>query len=49
MSTPIEEQIQVPSKDFPVVLITIYSVENAGIRYISSALQREGFDTSIIL
>ena len=48
MSTPIEEQVQVPSKDFPVVLMTIYSVENAGIRYISSALQREGFDTSII-
>ncbi len=46
-----EEQI-VPSgtvqKDFKVVLMTIYSVENAGIRYISAALQREGISTDII-
>ena len=28
--------------------MTIYSVENAGIRYISSALQRDGFPTDII-
>jgi radical SAM superfamily enzyme YgiQ (UPF0313 family) len=33
---------------FTVVLMTIYSVENAGIRYVSAALQREGFDTHII-
>ena len=46
MST--EEQIHVATKDFSVVLMTIYSVENAGIRYISSALQREGYPTSII-
>ena len=38
----------VPQKDFHVVLMTIYSVENAGIRYISSALQRDGFPTDII-
>ena len=36
------------NKDFSVVLMTIYSVENAGIRYVSSALQREGFESSII-
>ena len=35
-------------EDFHVTLMTIYSVENAGIRYVSAALQREGFDTSII-
>ena len=35
-------------KPFTVVLMTIYSVENAGIRYISSALQRAGFRTYII-
>lgn len=37
-----------PSRRFHVVLATIYSVENAGIRYISAALQREGIDTTII-
>lgn len=37
-----------PDQDFHVVLMTIYSVENAGIRYVSAALQREGFDTSIV-
>ncbi|NOY24265.1 MAG: B12-binding domain-containing radical SAM protein [Oligoflexia bacterium] len=36
------------TRPFTVVLMTIYSVENAGIRYISAALQREGFDTHII-
>ena len=28
-------------KPFTMVLMTIYSVENAGIRYVSAALQRE--------
>jgi len=36
------------TKKFTVVLMTIYSVENAGIRYISAALQRAGFETHII-
>ena len=36
------------SKPFTVVLMTIYSVENAGIRYISAALQRAGFETHIV-
>ena len=44
MNQPIQEQNQ----DFSVVLMTIYSVENAGIRYVSSALQREGFESTII-
>jgi anaerobic magnesium-protoporphyrin IX monomethyl ester cyclase len=35
-------------KRFTVALMTIYSVENAGIRYISAALQRAGFDTYIV-
>jgi anaerobic magnesium-protoporphyrin IX monomethyl ester cyclase len=35
-------------RKFTVVLMTIYSVENAGIRYVSAALQREGFDVHII-
>ena len=35
-------------KPFHVVLMTIYSVENAGIRYVSAALKRAGFDTTII-
>lgn len=42
-----EEQLPA-AKNFHVALMTIYSVENAGIRYISAALQREGFDTSIL-
>lgn len=33
---------------FTVVLMTIYSVENAGIRYISAALKRAGYDTHIV-
>ena len=36
------------TKKFTVVLMTIYSVENAGIRYVSAALQRAGFETHII-
>jgi radical SAM superfamily enzyme YgiQ (UPF0313 family) len=36
------------TKPFTVVLMTIYSVENAGIRYVSAALQRAGFETHII-
>lgn len=35
-------------KDFRVVLMTIYSVENAGVRYLSAALQRAGFSVKII-
>lgn len=35
-------------RPFTVVLMTIYSVENAGIRYISAALQRAGIATHII-
>jgi anaerobic magnesium-protoporphyrin IX monomethyl ester cyclase len=35
-------------RPFHIVLMTIYSVENAGIRYVSAALQRAGFSTSII-
>ncbi|MEC8381258.1 MAG: radical SAM protein [Myxococcota bacterium] len=42
-----EEQMP-EAKNFHVALMTIYSVENAGIRYISAALQREGYDTSIL-
>ncbi len=37
-----------PSRRFSVVLLTIYSIENAGIRYVSAALQREGVDTTIV-
>lgn len=37
-----------PGKRFTVVLMTIYSVENAGIRYVSAALRRAGFDTHIV-
>ena len=36
------------TKPFTVVLMTIYSVENAGIRYVSAALQRAGFETYIV-
>ena len=36
------------NKKFTIVLLTIYSVENAGIRYVSAALQRAGFETHII-
>ena len=46
-----EEEIARPGveqKDFKMVLMTIYSVENAGIRYISAALQRDGISTDII-
>mgnify|MGYP001288730795 CR=1 FL=1 len=35
-------------KRFSMVLVTIYSIENAGIRYVSAALQREGVDTHIV-
>ncbi len=37
-----------PTRPFTVVLMTIYSVENAGIRYVSAALKRAGFETHII-
>ena len=45
-----EDQVQKGEEvdNFNVVLMTIYSVENAGIRYISAALEREGFKTDII-
>jgi radical SAM superfamily enzyme YgiQ (UPF0313 family) len=33
---------------YHIALLTIYSVENAGIRYVSAALKRAGFDTTII-
>jgi radical SAM superfamily enzyme YgiQ (UPF0313 family) len=49
MGAPI--QVNAPragERPFTVVLMTIYSVENAGIRYISAALQREGFETHIV-
>ena len=36
------------TRPFTVVLMTIYSVENAGIRYVSAALQRAGIQTHII-
>ena len=36
-------------RPFTVVLMTIYSVENAGIRYVSAALQRAGIQTHIML
>jgi radical SAM superfamily enzyme YgiQ (UPF0313 family) len=42
---PTEQQ---PAKPFTVVLMTIYSVENAGIRYLSAALSRAGFQTHVI-
>jgi anaerobic magnesium-protoporphyrin IX monomethyl ester cyclase len=35
-------------RPFHVALLTIYSVENAGIRYLSAALRRAGYDTSIV-
>ena len=35
-------------RPFHVVLVTIYSVENAGIRYVSAALKRAGFETTIV-
>lgn len=35
-------------KPFTVVLMTIYSVENAGIRYVSAALKRAGIETHIV-
>jgi len=38
----------VAPRPFRVVLMTIYSVENAGIRYVSAALQRAGFETHIV-
>ena len=43
-----ENQIVGKNGPFRVVLLTIYSVENAGIRYISAALQREGVEVDII-
>ncbi|MBM3463041.1 MAG: B12-binding domain-containing radical SAM protein [Armatimonadetes bacterium] len=35
---------EAPRKPFTIVLITIYSVENAGIRYVSATLKRAGFN-----
>ena len=43
-----QAQDEFAKDDFHVSLMTIYSVENAGIRYVSAALQEQGFDTSII-
>ena len=45
---PNREGTKSGTKKFTVVLMTIYSVENAGIRYVSAALQRAGFETHII-
>jgi anaerobic magnesium-protoporphyrin IX monomethyl ester cyclase len=42
------EPVKAGEKKFTVVLMTVYSVENAGIRYVSAALQRAGFETHII-
>jgi anaerobic magnesium-protoporphyrin IX monomethyl ester cyclase len=42
------EATSAPKRPFTVVLMTIYSVENAGIRYVSAALQREGIETHIV-
>ncbi len=36
------------ARPFTVVLMTIFSVENAGIRYVSAALKRAGFETHIV-
>ncbi|MGM9992209.1 MAG: B12-binding domain-containing radical SAM protein [Candidatus Bruticola sp.] len=36
------------AKDFSVVLIAMYSVENAGLRYLSAALRRAGFKVNLI-
>ncbi|MFZ5476853.1 MAG: B12-binding domain-containing radical SAM protein [Myxococcota bacterium] len=46
METPVAPAKR--ERPFTVVLMTIYSVENAGIRYISAALKRAGFDTHIV-
>lgn len=35
-------------KPFRVILLTIYSVENSGVRYLSAALKRAGFQADII-
>ena len=40
---PSTDGAEAGTKKFTVVLMTIYSVENAGIRYVSAALQRAGF------
>jgi radical SAM superfamily enzyme YgiQ (UPF0313 family) len=45
---PSTESSETTDKKFTIVLMTIYSVENAGIRYVSAALQRAGFETHII-
>ena len=35
-------------KQFNIILIAIYSVENSGLRYLSSALRRAGFQVNLI-
>lgn len=48
-AAPQEEQITgTHGGPFRVVLLTIYSVENAGIRYISAALKRAGCEVDIV-
>ncbi len=37
-----------PPKTFHVALLALYSVENAGLRYLSAALRRAGFQTTLI-
>lgn len=41
-------RVTVEPARFTVVLLTVYSVENSGIRYVSAALKRAGFDTHIV-
>ena len=45
---PAHAPARATGKPFTIVLMTIYSVENAGIRYISASLQRAGFETHIV-
>ena len=45
---PTHRLLNKDGKPFVAVLMTIYSVENAGIRYVSAALQREGIETHIV-
>ncbi|MBC8454718.1 MAG: B12-binding domain-containing radical SAM protein [Deltaproteobacteria bacterium] len=47
-TSPASQSVNPGEKKFTIVLMTIYSVENAGIRYISAALQRAGFETHIV-
>ena len=37
-----------PPRTFHVALVALYSVENAGLRYLSAALRRAGFQTTLV-